>query len=360
MSNSAPARSSAAPGPFGLGLRLLSRLHMLGAVLALLYLGKMLMVTASTGFEPTRSAYPTVEWDGEAKAEFMIESWRRPRGKIVAVWGLFDYRLGIPLNSQHPVIRLLTELHKAGIKLRVFASAEELPAKELLPPGIQFFDDPANAAIGTHAILQTHDRGALADINLAEVAATMPGYLYFDLGQTVHPPDVDAAGLQYLGLGQIPGPPWLDPDLLAYRDHLAQKTAANDGILLLPVSTPTTIAGRARWFLNLNYLLYPRRFYLYKPHGASGASVQFRQWVMEYRQEDRWAGLSRWEPEQREISAIRGVGAARSLVADEIQAIEDLNIQWVTFFSMNSDFRLQDWETVPAAEAIQRSRGAGQ
>jgi hypothetical protein len=337
-------------------MRALTGFHMVGAALALVYLAKMLMVTASTGFEPSRRAYPTVEWDGLAKADFLLESWRRPRGKIVAVWGLYDYRLAQPINAEHPVIQLLGAMHKAGVKLQIYATPEEQPARSLLPPGIPFFDDPAACAAGTHAILQTHDRGALADINLAEVALTMPGYLYFDLGQTVHPPDVDAAGLQYMGLGQIPGPPWLDPDLLAYRDHLAEKTAPNDGILLLPVSTPTTIAGRARWFLNLNYLLFPRRFYLYKPHGASGASVQFRQWVMEYRKEDRWAGLSRWEPNPRELSAIRSVGAGRSLVADEIQAIQDLNIQWVTFFSMNSDFRLQDWETVTAEEAIKRSR----
>ncbi len=351
--------ANSASGPVGawiLLLKGLQKVHLLGALLAAIYLGKMLQVTAWTGFEPTRDAYPTIEWDGVAKADFMLESWKNPRGKIVAVWGLFDFRLGTPLNAEHPVMALLNRLHRSGIKLRIYLTEEELAAHSLLAPSMTVYDDPANAAAGAHAILQVHNQGTLANIDLAEVARTMPGYLYFDLGQTVHPPDIDAAGLQYLGLGQMPGPPWLDPDLRAYVEHLEQKTEPSDGILLVPVNTPTTIAGRARWFLNLNYLLFPRRFYLYKPHEASGASVQFRQWVMEYRKEDRWVGRSRWEPEPREISKIGGVGAARDLVADEIQAIQDLDVQWVTFFNMNSDFRLQDWETVPADQALKRSR----
>jgi hypothetical protein len=148
----------------------------------------------------------------------------------------------------------------------------------------------------------------------------------------------------------------LDPDLQVYRDFLADKTEPGQGLLLLPNTPPHTVAGRARWFLHLNYHLYPRRLYIYQPFNAAGASVQFRQWVLDYQKESRWGGKARWEPNPRELSKIHGVGAARSLAQDELQAMDDLQIDWITFFTMGVDFRLQDWETVSAADAIRETR----
>jgi len=339
-----------------LALKLLHKLHLLGAVLALAFLGKMMMVTGSTGFEPDRHAYPIMEWDGDLNADFILGAWRRPRGKQVAVWGLYDYRLKQPLNANHPVIVLLNKLHQKGVQLRVCLTDLEQPARSLLPKNIKYFDDPVIAARGCNAVMQVHHQAPFDNLDLVAIANSMPGYLFFDLAHKIESYKVDAAGLQYLAVGQAQGPPWMDPDLLVYIDHLREKTADGDAILLLPVISPSTVAGRARWFLQLNYHLFPRRFYMYEPHGASGASVQFRKWVLDYQKEERWAGPSRWEPKPRELSKIGGVGAARGLVTDEIQAIQDYGIQWVTFFTMNSDFRLQDWETVTAAEAIKRSR----
>lgn len=356
MANSAIARPAQRPGPLGLVWKVVQKVHLLGAVLVLAFVGKMLMVTGSTGFEPARQSYPIMEWDGDLNADFVLGAWRRPRGKLMAVWGLFDYRLKMPLNAEHPVIVMLNKLANSGVQLRMCLTEAEQPARGFLPRNVQYFDDPALAAQGCNAVMQIHHQAPFDNLDLSAIALTMPGYLYFDVAHQILPYTVDAAGLQYMAVGQAQGPPWLDPDLHVYVDHLRQKTADGDGILLLPVTAPSTVAGRARWFLQLNYHLFPRRFYLYQPHGASGASVQFRKWVLDYKKEDRWAGRSRWEPETRELSQIGGVGAARALVADEIQAIQDYDVQWVTFFTMNSDFRLQDWETVSAAEAIERSR----
>ena len=355
MAKSATALPSGKPGMFTILLRGVQKLHLLAALLPLAFLAKMLLVTSSTGFTPNRTAYDTVAWEGESQATYLVDTWRRPRGKILAVWGLKDYHLDQALDENHPIVELLNHVNQRGVQLRICSPLAD-SLKAFLPSSAQYFDDPLTAAAGVHGVLQMNTRPPFENIDLVAVAKNMPGYLFFDMTHNLHPPDVDAAGLQYLGLGPTQGPPWLDPDLMVYSDFLLQKTDPDDGLLLLPTTPPGTISGRARWFLHLNYRLYPRRLYIYEPFDASGTSVQFRQWVLNYKKEQRWGGRSRWEPKPRELSKILGVGAARSLVQDEIQAIRDLDVDWVTFFSMGSDFRLQDWETVPATDAIEHSR----
>ncbi len=255
-------------------------LHMLIGVLPLLYLASVLRVTASTAFEPMRSVYPTQGWEGETKAKYLLDVWRRPRGKILAVWGIMDSSLDLPLNEQYPMITLLRLVHKKGVRIRL-CSPQSDAIRAWLPPGVEFFDDPAQAAAGCNAILQVNDLPQFASVDLAEIARSMPGQLFFDLSHSVYSPDVDAAGLQFLGLGSPQGPPWLDPDLQVYRDFLADKTEPGQGLLLLPNTPPHTVAGRARWFLHLNYHLYPRRLYRDPPLDAAGASVQIRHRVLD-------------------------------------------------------------------------------
>lgn len=323
--------------------------HTAVAVLPLLCLATILLRSASVGFAADRSLYPRIENEAENMAPYLLQTWRQPRGKVLAVCGLGD---SAP-TAESQSIRLLQMLADQGVVLRVLSQHPGL--ESLLPLGTQFPADLDEAASGAQALLIYDEDGRYAKLDFLSLAAKMDGQLVFDLTGQADGLAADAAGLQLLAYGAPLGPPWLDPDLLAYAEHLRERVPAEDGILLVMAVRPGTISGRARWFLHLNNLIFPRRMYLQDSFGASGTSVQFRQWVLDMGARGGafpGKGQQRWEPSPREFSRVTQVGPVRTLNPEERAAIAELDVKWVSFFSMNADFRVQDWETMTVEQAL--------
>jgi hypothetical protein len=330
--------------------RALLGIHSAAAVLPLLCLATFLLRSASVGFTADRSLYPRIENEAENMAPYLLQTWRQPRGKIIAVCGLGD---AAP-TAESQSIRLLQMLAEQGVVLRVIS--QHAGIESLLPLATQFPASLDEAARGAQALLIFDENGRYAALDFLSLASKMDGQLVFDLTGQADGMAADAAGLQLLAYGAPLGPPWLDPDLLAYAEHLRKRVPAEDGILLIMAVRPGTISGRARWFLHLNNLIFPRRMYLQDSFGASGTSVQFRQWVLDMGArggEFPGKGQQRWEPEPRELSRVTQVGPVRTLNPEERAAVATLGVQWVSFFSLNADFRLQDWETMTVEQALE-------
>jgi hypothetical protein len=331
-------------------LRGASGFHVLIAVLPLLYMGTFLLKAAGTSFQATPDLYQIVPYHPGQVLLYLRRLWSRPQDKTVAVWGLVDDPENEVLTEETPSIQVLQELSKLGVTLRICSPLGE-QAMALLGD-FQVFGDPQAAAQGAHSIMVMGQADRYLEVDLLATAQSMRGQLFLDFTRRFPGQRVDQAGLQFLPYGPAQGPPWIDPDLLVYADHLRSKIAPDQSVLLLPVVSPTTVAGRARWYLHLNYQLFPRKLYIRRPAGASGTSVQYREWIQDYRERIPWRQTRRYDPQQRDFSHVSGTGALRSLLPKEKRAIAEFDIDWVTFFSMSTDFRLQDWETISAADAL--------
>ena len=138
-------------------------------------------------------------------------------------------------------------LAEQGVVLRVIS--QHAGIESLLPLATQFPASLDEAARGAQALLIFDENGRYAALDFLSLASKMDGQLVFDLTGQADGMAADAAGLQLLAYGAPLGPPWLDPDLLAYAEHLRKRVPAEDGILLIMAVRPGTISGRARWFL---------------------------------------------------------------------------------------------------------------
>ena len=328
--------------------RALLGLHGLAAVLPLLCMATIVVRAAGVGFAADRELYPRIENEAENLAPFMLATWQRPQGRVVLVLGLGD---AAPTATSQS-IGLLQAFAEAGVQLRLLSDYQGIDS--LLPASVQRVNSLEEGLPGAHALMLFGEGKRFRELDFTACAQAMEGQLLFDLTARADGVAVDAAGLQLLSFGAPLGPPWLDPELRAYAAHLREKIPAEDGVLLVINERPATLSGRARWFLHLNHMVFPRRLYLENSFGASGTSVPFRQWVLDQRARGGFSGRGqqRWEPSPRDYSQVTRVGPVRTLNPAERAAIEAHDIQWVTFFTMNADFRLQDWETMTAEEAL--------
>jgi len=328
----------------GAWAKLLITAQLVAAALPLALLAQFLSNAASVGFAADRELYPRDAVTAKPVYN-ILKSWRDPRGRVIAVWGLGDEEV----SADSEVAALLATMASEGVQLRICSNRAD---QAVLPEGVPIVDDPIECAQGAHAILLMNEDDRFDDVSVAEAAAGMVGSLFIDLTGRSDGVAIDEAGLQTLAFGAQLGPPWLDPDLRYFADWLNEQVAEDEGILLVPVVPPGTVAGRGRWYLHLNRLCFPRRMYLEEPEEASGTSVQFRQWVLDWRERFRERRTRQYEPQTRALSKVVGSGPARSLSAPERAAIEANEIQWVLFYTMNIDFRLMDWELMSVEDAL--------
>ena len=135
----------------------------------------------------------------------------------------------------------------------------------------------------------------------------------------------------------LTGVTWFKRPFVEFVERL-KMTVPPDAKVLVEPTYMNTPAGRARWFLFLNYYAYPLEFYVRLPKAASGTLVDYQEWVrynwqVTTRPEKQWQGA----------------------MMDELLEIEDRGIEWKlripfeNFFPIKQVelFRLVDGEWQP-------------
>jgi len=328
--------------------------HLVFSALPLLFLAAGLLSMAKESFHRTPALYPRPFFEPEETADYLIDSWKT-RGhalneRIIAIWGLAD-KPGGEVYSHSPAIRLALAMAKKGVQIRVSDPAVLDKSRTILGNSVTYFADPMAALKGAHGVLLATEWPSYVNADFSEIAKNMAGKEVLDCRAAWPGQAIDAAGLFHLVYAKPSFPPWLDPELLLYVKHLQAMVGEEEGILMIPDGPLGTLSGRARWFLHLNYLLFPRRLYLRKPSLACGTSGQYREWVLNWNKDKPWRGTRRTRFGPRTMSGVAEAAPTRSLTSTEIQAIQEWDADWVLFWSHNSDFRITDWECV-STEAI--------
>ena len=123
-------------------------------------------------------------------AELMHPSFLRARSVAPAVLLAFGAcRSAAPLD--------------AGASVRGY-DPEGIEQARALMPAIEYFEDPYKAAEGADAVVLVTEWDVLRALDLNRLAATMSQPILVDLRNVYPPEDVEAAGLQWFGIGKAP------------------------------------------------------------------------------------------------------------------------------------------------------------
>lgn len=299
----------------------------------LLFLVLALGNGARAGFAPEAADYGRNRYKPAEEAPKLVKDWerivRQPQGARVAIWGLAERPGGAATPEAAGVIlaRLFAE---RGAQVQV-SHPSAVPAG-LLPAGVEPVPpDPAGATVLILACEEPEYRApdfARLKERLAPPGLLMDCWGGWDGGAA------EAAGLVYWQYGQPTYPAWLDPEFRAAVAAWNAQTRPGDAILLVPRKPLSTYSPRSRWFLHLNYFLYPRALFLPYPAEASGTMVQYWDWVNRLRAEGPPQGPV-W---QGEVLA---------------QALAASDADWQLRYLPNNDFRASDWRLLPAKDAEQ-------
>jgi UDPglucose 6-dehydrogenase len=101
---------------------------------------------------------------------------------------------------------LSARLQAAGARVRVYDPVAEAEARKLIR-GVEFMESAEDAVTGADAVVLVTEWPEFADLDLAEVAASMRGHLLVDGRNFLDPDAVRDAGLLYEGIGRPPRKP---------------------------------------------------------------------------------------------------------------------------------------------------------
>ena len=136
--------------------------------------------------------------------------------------------------------------------------------------------------------------------------------------------------------------PWFDRSFLVFAENLKATIPADASILIEPESGEIyDESGRARWFMYLNYVVYPLKCYVKQPKKAGGTLPDYALWLVHHRKKPN---------------------AHRAL--NENLAIADRGIDWKLTFAVTRDFARDSaklfrragggWEPVPVLTTEER------
>ena len=124
------------------------------------------------------------------------------RGKTVALLGL-TFKPNTDDMREAPSLSIVQALLDAGASVRGY-DPEGIEQARALMPGIEYFEDPYKAAEGADAVVLVTEWDVLRALDLHRLAATMSQPILVDLRNVYPPEDVEAAGLQWFGIGKAP------------------------------------------------------------------------------------------------------------------------------------------------------------
>jgi len=124
----------------------------------------------------------------------------RLSGKKVAVWGL-SFKPNTDDIRESPALDIIRKLLAAGAAVTAYDPVAMAAAKGVLPD-VGYADDPYAAAQGADALAVVTDWNEFKEVNFAGLAKAMRRPLIFDGRNIYDPAKVEAAGLEYVGVGR--------------------------------------------------------------------------------------------------------------------------------------------------------------
>jgi UDPglucose 6-dehydrogenase len=122
------------------------------------------------------------------------------RGRTVALLGL-TFKPNTDDMRDAPSISIVQALQDAGASVRGYDPEGIEQARGMLP-GVEFCDDPYEAAAGADAVVLVTEWDVLRALDLKRLAATMAQPILVDLRNVYPPEDVTNAGLRWHGVGR--------------------------------------------------------------------------------------------------------------------------------------------------------------
>jgi len=249
--------------------------------------------------------------------------------RTVGVWGLGD-KYG---DSDSGGYLVLNRLIQPGTRIQIDASWMPEALRRSLPKGVTPVEGPYAAAKGADLLVILGTREEYRRPDLFHLAEVMKKRVLLDGRSGLDP---GLPGLELfpdLWVSTIRSwPSILDPELRGFVDEVARRVPPDGSILLVPRPSPLPLL-LGRWFLPLNYLLFPRKLYLVDAAHAGGTNPEFRKWTLD-------AADPKFDPRQ----AAREVGAGWLLECS----------LWIDF--RPQDFALKDLRGGPGAESGPDSR----
>jgi UDPglucose 6-dehydrogenase len=125
-----------------------------------------------------------------------------PRGKIVALLGL-AFKPNTDDMRDAPSIDIVQVLEDAGVTVRGY-DPESMEQARPIMPGVELCAGPYAAADGADAVVLVTEWDALRALDLDRIAASMRRPVLVDLRNIYPPEEVEAAGLEWHGIGRPP------------------------------------------------------------------------------------------------------------------------------------------------------------
>jgi UDPglucose 6-dehydrogenase len=124
------------------------------------------------------------------------------KGKKVAVWGL-SFKPNTDDIRESPALDIIQKLLDGGAVVTAYDPVAMEAAKEVLP-GVGYADDPYAAAEGADALAVVTDWNEFKEADFKGLVKAMRRPLIFDGRNIYDPVKVEAAGVEYVGVGRRP------------------------------------------------------------------------------------------------------------------------------------------------------------
>ena len=122
-------------------------------------------------------------------------------GRVIAMLGL-AFKPNTDDLRDAPAVALINELHAAGATVRAHDPIAMSAARTLFASGITFHDDIYEPMDGADALVLATEWNEFKNIDFARVASRLRGNIVIDGRNVFDPAKVNAAGLDYYGVGR--------------------------------------------------------------------------------------------------------------------------------------------------------------
>ncbi len=123
------------------------------------------------------------------------------KGKTLSVLGL-SFKPNTDDMREAPAISIIGELIKEGARIRAFDPVATESAKKVLPPEVEYFKDPYEAASGADGLVILTEWNELRNLDMGRVREVLAGNYFFDLRNIYDPARLRAAGFKYFSVGR--------------------------------------------------------------------------------------------------------------------------------------------------------------